>query len=384
MSHGALEKLPRIAFVVASPETAKVFLLPHFRKIHTQFDVRLFANFLCNQAYDFGPTSQEHITIERKPNIVADLAALWKLKRSFRNGNFQIVQSVTPKAGLLAMLASWFTGVPIRIHWMTGQVWVTRKGITRWYLKITDKLIAKLATHLLVDSLTQAKFLVEQKIARESKMTVLGVGSICGVDTNRFKPDMGARHELRAAMKIEEADLVLLFVGRVNTDKGVIELLATHSALRSHEKIHLVLVGQDEDHLQSKLKGTFPLNQTHQVHFVAHSSDPEKYMAMADIFVLPSHREGFGLSVIEAASAGVPSVASDIYGLQDAVENLNTGVLFPVGNQEALTSALQELLSDGDARQRMGARARERVIENFGQEQLTEAYLNYLLVLNNR
>jgi|FLOH01.1.fsa_nt_gi glycosyltransferase involved in cell wall biosynthesis len=384
MSRGALEKLPRIAFVVASPETAKVFLLPHFRKIQSQFDIRLFANFSCGQAYDFRPTSQEHITIERRPSMGADVAAFWKLKRSFRNGNFQIVQSVTPKAGLLAMLASWFTGVPIRIHWMTGQVWVTRKGITRWYLKITDKLIAKLATHLLVDSSTQAKFLVEQKIARESKMTVLGVGSICGVDTNRFKPDMGARHDLRAVMEIEEADLVLLFVGRLNTDKGVTELLAAHSALRSHEKIHLVLVGQDEDHFKSKFKGTFPLIQTHQVHFVAHTSNPEKYMAMADIFVLPSHREGFGLSVVEAASAGVPAVASDIYGLQDAVENLNTGILFTVGDREALTSALQELISDDDARQCMGARARKRAIENFSQERLTEAYLNYLLALNNR
>ena len=109
-------------------------------------------------------------------------------------------------------------------------------------------------------------------------------------------------------------------------------------------------------------------NRLHYENFTAH---PEKYMAAADIFCLPSYREGFGLTIVEAAACGVPAVASKIYGIVDAIEDDVTGILFPPGDVNSLTQALLKLITDSDKLQLMGKAARERVLELFSSEKIS-------------
>lgn len=361
---------PRICFVVSAPETASSFLSAHIKVLSSHYDVTLIANFPAGQKQLSSAARQWSVPIERKVRPLKDLAAWFILYRALRGGRFQSVHSVTPKAGLLAMTAARAARVPIRFHWFTGQVWVTRRGVSRTILKAADRIIARMTTVNLVDSGTQRDFLVEQGLITTNNSAVLGSGSICGVDTERFIPNPDARTRIRRHFGISDEVVVILFVGRVTRDKGILELCSAFTSLRSSPATHLMVVGPDEEGLDQVL-GAIIGESAEQVSFVGSTDSPEDFMAASDILCLPSHREGFGLSVIEAASCAVPCVASDIYGLQDAVADGSTGLLFPVSDVSSLSSQLQSLIDDVPRRIQMGIAARQRTVKDFDQNILT-------------
>ena len=316
------------------------------------------------------------IDIARSINIVKDATALWKLFLRFRQDRFDIVHSVTPKAGLLGMLAAMLARTPIRIHTFTGQVWATKRGHMRVLLRCLDRVLAHCATALLVDSHSQLVFLESEKIAKHDQMHVLGSGSISGVETAKFKPDALARENIRSQHGIPLNALVLLYVGRMHPEKGVIELVQAFLILsNSHPEIHLMLVGPDEGVLHKVHNIDGSLHS--RIHIVGLTAEPEKYMAAADIFCLTSYREGFGLSLIEAAATGLPCVASRIYGVSDAVVDGVGGLLVNVKDVKALVGALKTLAEQPLLRMQMGADARSRATKEFSQDAVVGAWLDF-------
>jgi hypothetical protein len=160
------------------------------------------------------------IAIERRVSIRRDLAALWSLCRLLRNNRFDLVHSMTPKAGLLGMAAAWMTRV------LSGFIrsrvrWATRRGASRWFLRLCDVLVARMATETLADSFSQRAFLVGEGVASTSAMGVLGKGSVGGVDLATFKPDSAVRNAVRKRLGVQPEEVLLLFVGRLTRDKGV-------------------------------------------------------------------------------------------------------------------------------------------------------------------
>lgn len=307
---------------------------------------------------------------------LADLRALWRLWRVLRAGRFDVVHSVTPKAGLLAMLAGRLARVPVRVHTFTGQVWATRAGLLRRLLHTLDQVIAGCASALLTDSASQRDFLVAHAVAARARIDVLGQGSICGVDTTRFRPDATARAALRAQHGIAAGATVLLFVGRLHPEKGITELLEAFLHLAAaRPAVHLVLAGPDEG--ADAISARLGLSGHPRLHRVGLTSVPEHYMAAADIFCLPSYREGFGLTLIEAAACGLPAVATRIYGVSDAVEEGRTGLLVPPHDSAALHAALLRLLDDPALCAQLGAAARARAVRDFEQNQLLDAWLRF-------
>lgn len=293
-----------------------------------------------------------------------DLSSLWRLWRFFRRERFDVVHSITPKAGLLAMVAARLAGVPRRVHTFTGQVWATRTGFMRGLLKRVDALFAACATDVLADSASQCEFLQSEGVVRPGRLSVLGEGSICGVDTDRFRPDPAAREEVRAELAIAPDAPVLLYLGRLHPEKGLAELGRAFGRLASrHPALHLVLAGPDERGLALVREATAQC--AGRVHAVGMTSQPERYLAAADLFCLPSYREGFGLSLLEAAAAGLPCVATRIYGITDAVEDGRTGLLVPPFDDVALEQALDRLLADPELRAALGRAAQARVRGRF-------------------
>ncbi len=317
------------------------------------------------------------IEIVRKISLWSDLKAFLILLKLFKKNKFDLVYSVTPKAGILAMFASFLVRIHCRIHTFTGQVWITRTGIARLLLKGGDKLLSKFATHLLADSVSQMNFLVNEKVVKENKIKVLANGSISGVDLNRFKTNIISRNEIRSELEIDTSDLVIIFIGRLDPDKGVIDLVDAFKLLASHNTyVKLILVGPDEANIKDQiLKKTQSISK--YIRFIDFSEYPENYMNAADILCLPSYREGFGSVVIEAAAIGIPAIGSDIYGINDAIDNNVTGLLFPVGNTQALYEAMQLLISNKNLRQRFGQAAKCRAVTLYSQEHVTRAYVNY-------
>lgn len=370
----------RLAIVVSAEMTIKAFLMGHLAALAKRYRTTVLANtntpdLLVSQDI---PAELRPIPIVRQVQPSADLAALYALVREFRCGRFACVLSVTPKAGLLAMLAGAICRVPVRIHIFTGQVWATRSGLARLVLKAIDRLTASLATCVLTDSESQRQFLIAEGVVTEARSSVLASGSISGVNVQRFKPDSGARNLVRSQVGVGDGDVLLLFVGRLNYDKGVLDLAQSFRLLgQQFNMVHLLFVGPDEGGLRPMLREQCGVSAA-RLHFLDFTNEPERFMAAADILCLPSYREGFGSVVIEAAAVGIPTVASRIYGVTDAVVDGYTGLLHPPGDVTAIVNCLEQLVGAPDRRKALGEAARNRVLQEFSAERVTEALVQYL------
>lgn len=365
----------KLCFVATIPAVVHSFLKGHIHASAEKWAVNVISNPAGAELLDELNARFIPLAIERKISPWRDLLTLVQLVNLFRRERFDLVHSIMPKTGLLAMLAGWLTGVPNRIHTFTGQVWATRRGWKRSVLKLFDRLIVFFATHVLIDSPSQRDFLVSEGVLPHGKGVVIGCGSICGVDEHRFHPDARSRDVVRRELEIGQAQTVILFLGRLNRDKGILDLASAFAEIASHRAdVVLALVGAEEDVPFARIQDICgPCRE--QLRRVNFTPEPERYMAAADIFCLPSYREGFGQVIIEAAACGVPAVASRIYGITDAVEEGHTGLLFPAGDVAALERALLKLITDRDLRQQMGGAARARSLELFPSQKITGAML---------
>jgi len=310
-----------------------------------------------------------NVPIKREINFIYDLYVLFYLLILFRKEKFILVHSANPKAGLLSAIASWLARTPNRLHTYTGQVWATQKGFKRRILRFLDRLISILNTQILVDSKSQKDFLAKEGVFKKEEALVLGHGSISGVDANRFKPSAKVRNSVRKKFGISNDSVVFLFVGRLKKEKGVFELVRAFKSI-SNNKAFLLIIGPNENNLKNEL--TNLLDEAFEyAKFIDFSETPEIYMMASDIFVMPSHREGFGTSVIEAAACGIPSIGSNIYGLTDSIKDGETGLLTSVNSESELEKAMVELLKNENLRYQMGSNARKYATEFFSQEKMT-------------
>lgn len=365
-------KRTRLCYVVATELTVKAFLAAHIRAAALRHDVTVVANADPAALADL-PARLIPVPIERRIAPFADLAALLRLVAVFRRERFDLVHSMTPKAGLLAAIAGAAAGVPLRIHTFTGQVWATRTGASRALLRSLDRVTAALDGGILADSASQRDFLVAEGVVDAGKARVLGHGSVNGVDADRFRPDAAARAAVRAAADIPEGEPLFVYVGRFARDKGLLDLAQAFAATASGR---LLLVGPDEDGLAEELRAACGPAAS-RLHLQGATPEPQRFMAAADVFVLPSYREGFGSVVLEAAACGVPAVATRIYGLTDAIVDGETGLLVPPRDPRALAEAMGRLAADAGLRASMGAAARARALRDFRSADLTRAMLAY-------
>jgi glycosyltransferase involved in cell wall biosynthesis len=312
-----------------------------------------------------------NLPIERNINLFSDLRALLLLILIFYKNGFSLVHSVSPKAGLLSSIAAWINRVPKRFHTFTGQVWVTKKGMSRLFLKLLDKIIVTLNTTILVDSFSQQDFLIKEGVLPEDFSIVLDNGSISGVDVNRFQPSKIHRNLIRNQLNITDDCVIFIFVGRIKKEKGIFELVqAFKNVSQQHNDVALLIVGPDEEGLRHEIISLLGTCKE-IVRFIDFTKMPEKYMAASDILILPSYREGFGSVIIEAASCGLPSIGSNIYGLIDAIKEKETGFLVPMGSSKHLEEAMLKLVSNDKLRNEMGSNARKRAINFFSQDKIT-------------
>jgi len=311
-----------------------------------------------------------NINISRKISIITDIASLYKLYKAFKIHSFDIVHSTTPKAGLLVSIAGFLAHIPIRLHTFTGQVWMNSRGIKKIILKLADKVTIKLNTSCYADGLSQVFYLKDEGVINSNKeIKVFGDGSLSGVDLRRFNSKIWAprKQELLKKYNINNSNLKIIFVGRVTFDKGIMDLIQAFTILLGRfRKYDLILLGPIEN--ESNLISEKILNQiktSKNIHHFDYSDTPEIFYTMGDLFCLPSHREGFGTSVIEAASMGLATVGTNVIGLVDSILNNRTGILVPVRDSISLANALEEMLEDEGKRKTMSTFAFKRAQENY-------------------
>jgi glycosyltransferase involved in cell wall biosynthesis len=317
------------------------------------------------------------LDMERQVNLWRDLISLWQLTLFIRRDNFALVHTMTPKAGLLGMLASWFCMVPIRIHTFQGEVWANKKGVLRWILRKLDTLVARLTSHILVVSHSERDFLIQEGVVEPAKSHVLANGSISGVDIHKFKPDPVVRQVERAARDFLPEHIVFLYLGRITSEKGVFEIAHAFNALALvRPQARLVIAGPNEGNTQEKLVALLQ-PYTNQVRFEPYTDNPENILRSADVLLLPSYREGFGVVIIEAAAVGVPTIGSRIYGISDAIEEGKTGLLVNSADAKSLELAMIQMIDDSALRNSLGLAALNRTVHKFQSDIVLEAFINY-------
>ena len=370
----------KVVMLAATPLTIHFFLKPHLLALAKQYQVTLMLN-LKNDNYlpnlDL-PIEIIDIPIARKIAPFADFLTLYHLNKLFRTEQYDLLITVVPKAGLLGMLAGAWVGIPSRLHIFQGEVWANRRGIGRWLLKTCDQITAFFSTHRLAVSDSEKQFLAQEKVVNINKIEVLGKGSIGGVDLDRFAPNPSKRIKVRKDLNIPQDATLMVFMGRLVSDKGIFELIeAFLEVARQDQTIYLLLVGPDEEGELTNINHQLGDLQQ-RVRRVTYTSEPEKYLASADFLCLPSHREGFGVVIIEAAAMGLPSIGSKIYGISDAILDQDTGILFECQNISQLVDAIRSLSSNKDLRNSMGERAKLNVEKNFGSHLVVGNYIRYI------
>ena len=370
---------PKIFFLATVEFAVNAFLLSHLKVLSKRFDVTVIVNtddplFLSKQGVDVEVIP---LNISRNIRILSDACCLIRLVYIFIKLRPSAVHSITPKAGLLAMMASFVARVPLRIHTFTGQVWATKHGLKRLMLKSFDWLIARLATFNIVDSPSQQQFLEDEKVLGKATSIVFGLGSVSGVDLKRFKPSKKIFNDVRQELLIPQDALVFIYLGRLNKDKGVLDLAQAFSRIKD-SKAYLLIVGPDEGGFVDEIK-KINAHKLEQIKFIGFTKIPEQYLAASNALCLPSYREGFGSVIIEAAAMGVPAIASNIYGISDAIVNNQTGLLHEPRNVKAITDAMILFLNDEQLSVQYGEAAKSRAVKSFDSKTISTYWLNFYL-----
>ena len=380
-------KKKKIAIITSSEITITSFLIDYIENLSEIYLVTLILNIKDTKKFKNLFKNKEikliNLKILRGIDLIQDIKSLFSLIKIFYKEKYDGIFSITPKAGLLSMLSGFLCRVKLRLHYFTGQVWVTRKGFQRTFLRNIDRLMGLMATNVLTECDSQKKFLEDEKIIKKGRLKVLANGSICGVDTNQFKPDSLLKEKIRENLGISKDSILLLFLGRLNRDKGVLDLASAVKNLYSkdeNKKIHLLIIGPDGENIKQQVERICS-KHLENIHFMDFTDEPEKFMAAADIFCLPSYREGFGMAALEAGACALPTVASRIYGLTDAV-GTNSGLFHNPGDIKGIEDAILKLVGDKTLRLDMGTKGRERTKNLFEKNYVTNEFVEYIKTLD--
>jgi len=312
------------------------------------------------------------IAMSRPIAPLKDLSSLLKLYRLFKREKPTIVHSITPKAGLLSMLAAKMAGVPIRIHTFTGLIFPTRKGVMQRLLIAMDKLLCWSATDIYPEGEGVKRDLQRFHITAKP-LKVLANGNINGIDTDYFsKTHFSATDKatLRASLGIGADDFVYVFVGRLVGDKGINELVTAFQALKQQttSPIKLLLVGRQEAHLDPlQTKTLNAIDTDSDIISVGEQKDVRPYLAIANCFVFPSYREGFPNVVLEAGAMELP--CNEII-----IENKN-GLIVPPKNAEAFQKAMTLLLDDKPLYHKLKSNSRSLIEQRYHREMVWQALI---------
>ena len=327
------------------------------------------------------------VPLRRRINPLVHIVPLWLLYRLMRRERFVLVNAHSPIAAAVGRLAGWLARVPLIIYTVHG--FYFHDNMPRW------KRRAFIALEWLLGRITDRFMFVSD----EDRQTALREGIAAnaaasatiynGVDLEAYLPKSsgGAALDaarLRSQLRLPEGAPIVGIVGRVVKEKGYLEFAKMAKLVAaSHNDVHFLVVGDalpsDRDgivrELRKRVKAADLEERFRFTGFTDHVSD---YLQLMNIFVLPSYREGFPRSVLEAMSCGLPVVATDIRGCREAVVDDETGLLVPPRNGAALARAVELLLRDPGLSARLGSAGRERAVRRYDQRLVQTRFVDFI------
>lgn len=383
--------MQRLLIVTTVPETLETILKDQPRYLARHFHVELATS--PSESVPNGGHEEclvfHPIPMTRGISVLNDLVSVFRMVRLLRKVRPALVQSYTPKAGLVTMLAAWLCGVPVRVHTFTGLIFPTEHGLRQKLLIWVDRLICACATHVVPEGLGVKKDLESFHITRKP-LRVIGYGNIAGVNTVRFSPvATGVAQnaaELRTRLGLGAEEFLFCFVGRLNKDKGLAELLQAFRALPT--TAHLALIGNLDQTAPVDAATLAAIRSHPRVHALGFLSDIRPALVAAELLVLPSYREGFPNVLLEAGAMALPVIATDINGCNEVIEPGFNGWLVPPRDSTALEEAMRQAMQmPAPMRSQMGQHARVRMQQRFERQQHWErmvAFYQELVVAPQR
>lgn len=304
------------------------------------------------------------VDMERRISVWKDLVSLFRLIKVIQREKPWMVHTVTPKAGLLGMMAAWICGVPVRVHMFTGLVFPTEHGFKRRILILTDKITCACATLINPEGKGVMNDLKRFGITSKD-MKVVGNGNINGVDMDFFCRTTDVMNA--ATILKRNSGFTFCFVGRIVGDKGMNELAeAFEKLIAIYPDCRLLLVGDFEERLDPvRVETRAFFRECSQVAFVGWQDDIRPFLAASDVFVFPSYREGFPNVVLQAGAMGLPCIVTDINGCNEIIDDEVNGLVIPSHNVERLFEAMKRMVEDNELRICMAQRARTMVADRY-------------------
>lgn len=317
------------------------------------------------------------VPMERHISPVKDLKSLWGLIKVFRREKPAMVHSMTPKAGLLSMMAAWICRVPVRVHTFTGLVFPTATVVKKKILIFTDRLTCACATHIVPEGEGVKNDLINYKITRKP-LKVLGHGNVRGIDLTHYNPALPEVCSAAAKLRCKEV-FTFIFIGRIVRDKGINELVEAFDQLnKEYTNIRLLLIGRQEpklDPLKPEILSIIDSNKS--IEAVGEQSDVRSWLVASDVFVFPSYREGFPNVVIEAGAMGLPSIVTNINGSREIIKDGENGIIIPSHQVGTLYRAMKLFLTDKELRCRLSEKTRPMIASRYEQSYVRSCLKKY-------
>jgi glycosyltransferase involved in cell wall biosynthesis len=382
--------LPKLIRITTIPLSLEKLLEGQLTFMNKHYDV-IAVSSECKKLSKYGQSNGVNtfcLPLTRKITLLKDLFAVIKLYFFLKKEKPMIVHTHTPKAGIVGMLAAKLAGVPLRLHTVAGLPLLEVTGLKRTLLNKVEKLTYIFATNIYPNSHGLSEIIINEQFTSLSKIKVLGDGSSNGINTNYFNPELFSSRSqtaLRTELKIENEDLVYIFIGRLVSEKGINELMNAFEKLMTVESnIKLLLVGPYENDLDPLDETTMKIiSENRNVISVGYQADVRPYLAIADILVFPSYREGFPNVVMQAGAMGLASIVSNINGCNEIIEDRINGLIIPVKSEKAIYNAMFELKRNYQTREVLRSNSRQIIVAKYERTKYWDLLLKEYQQLEN-
>lgn len=335
----------------------------------------------CNNFSNGAIAPITYIPVEMGRGAVSPMEVLkctYRLYKIFKQQKFDIVQYASSNAGLYASIAAWMAHVPVRIFCQWGIPYTDYTGMKLKFFKFMEYFTCLLSTSVQPDSHLNREWAIKEGLFKPKKGVVLGKGSAQGVSLKRFDIQKKTiwREEIRKQYQIPEEVKVFCFVGRIVPQKGVNELMEAFIRIDRNDTYLFILGAPDEinsldQELLTKIK------KKKNVVFTGAVSDPERYVAASDYLVLPSYREGFPNTILEAGALGIPSIVTRINGMIDLIVEGKTGFVCEIKSADTLYCAMTKALTQTNEEYKtMSYNVYTTVKNDFDAEYIKECFYN--------
>lgn len=325
-----------------------------------------------------------NMPMKRGISISDMLIMPWRFLVFFKREKFDFVQYATPNASLYASIGAWLAGIPVRLYCQWGIRYVGTHGMMRKALKVLEHLTCKLSTDICSASQKNLEYAVSEGLFKTDKAKIIGNGGTIGVDLAKY--DLNRKQEYKNIVikqyPVLKDKLVICSVGRLSQDKGSFELLEAFGRLaKEREDIALMMIGDTEGGIPDNLISATKHNR---VIFTGYTYEVYKYMAVCDVLVHPSYREGFSMVIQEAMAMQLAVVTTDIPGPSEVIEDGVTGILVQPRDSDSLYEGLVQMLSDKERMEQMALAGRKRCEELFNRERMLKLTYEHRMNLMNK